>query len=246
MANKRDSTSQKRARENRARREALEVRTKGAPARPSRVAPKTVEKLARTADTKASGTDAKADSASSKAGKTGSGKPRRERPPKPGDRPVDVATLEGSWLSRMMQVPGGTQVLFAGVMAIVATGLMAFSKLFIAEEDAGKKGAKATETIFQAYDLKLAIPLLVVPLLVAGLGVAFSFHPQRRRIWFAAAFTLGMLAASALQFYLFVAGFFGYAVYRAYKVEGPNESFFSLLRRRFGRPSEVPADNGEN
>ncbi len=246
MANKRDSTNQKRARENRARREALEVRTKGAPARPSRVAPKTVEKLARTADNKASGADAKANNSGGKAGKNASGKPRRERPPKPGDHPVDIATLEGSWISRMMQVPGGTQVLFAGVMAIVATGLMSFSKLFVAAEDSGKKGAKATQTIFQAYSLKLAIPLLVVPLVVAALAVAFSFHPQRRRIWFAAALALGLVAASALQFYLFVAGFLAYGVYRAYKVEGPNESLLSLLRRRFGRPSVAAADDVEN
>ena len=46
MANKRESSSQRRQRENRARRAALEARTKGAPpARPSRVAPSTAEKL---------------------------------------------------------------------------------------------------------------------------------------------------------------------------------------------------------
>lgn len=244
MANKRDSTSQKRARENRARREALEVRTKGAPARPSRVAPKTAEKLARTADTKGSGGDAKSDASPGNGGKTRSGKPRRERRPRPGDRPVDIATLEGSWFARLMQVPGGTQVLFAGVMSIVATGLILFTKQFVPK--GAPRDTKASQTLFEAYDIKVAAVLLVVPLAVTGLAVAFSFHPHRRRVWFMAAVVLGLVATSAIQYYLFVAGFMAYGVYRAYKVEGPNESFLTVLRRRFQRPPVGAPDDVEN
>lgn len=226
MANKRDTSRQKRARENRAQRSALAARTKGAPpARPSRVAPATADRLKKTAESKSSATG-KGDART-----TRSGKPRRERPPRPGDKPVDVATLEGSWFSRLMHVPGGTQVLFAGVMAILATGLMSFSKLFVSAEDAGTKNAKATQTIFEFYSLTRAVPLLVVPLAIAGAAVAFSFHPQRRRIWLGAAMILGLVAAFALQFYLFVAGFLGYAVFRSAKVEGPSEPILRSLFR---------------
>ena len=57
---------------------------------------------------------------------------------------------------------------------------------------------------------------------------------------------LGLVATSAIQYYLFVAGFMAYGVYRAYKVEGPNESFLTVLRRRFQRPPLGAPDDVEN
>lgn len=245
MANKRDTGKQKRARQNRAQRAALEARTKGsAPARPSRVAPSTAEKLKRSAeDRPASGTRSGADdeAASKETGK-GKGKSRakRERPARRGDSPVDVETLEGGWFTRMSHVPGGTQAMFAGVMAIVATGIVSFTKVFVAEADREEFGrdAKATMTIFEAYDPAVSAALVLLPLAVVGLALWFSFHPQRRRIWLGAAVILGFLAATVLQFYLFVAGFFAYAVFRASRVEGPNKPIAQVaveaVKRRRG------------
>lgn len=234
MANKRESSSQRRQRENRARRAALEARTKGAPpARPSRVAPSTAEKLkARSSETGSSRASSSSAPVDEEQGTTRKGKPRRQRPPRPGDTPVDVATLEGSWFARIVQVPGGTQAAFAGLMALVATGLTSFTKTVISEADEGKKNASPTQTIFEAYPLSTALPLVLVPLLIALVAVWFSFHPQRRRIWFVATITLAAIALVAAQFYLFVSGFFAYACFRAAKVEGPNPSLFAGRRKR--------------
>ena len=256
MANKRDSSRQKRARQNRAQRAALEARTKGTPpVRPSRVAPSTAEKLRAAAEERPNSTDTGSSNRSSKdaggekaatEGKDKSQKRKRERPPRPGDTPVDVETLEGGWFSRMTHVPGGTQALFAGVMAIMATGLVTFTKVFISEADEARfgKDAKASQTLFEAYDVGVALPLVGVPLLVALLAVRFSFHPQRRRIWLGAATVLALLSllvAAALSYYLFVAGFFAYAVFRASRVEGPNKPLIQELidRRRARRQPDA-------
>ena len=247
MANKRDSTSQRRARENRARRAALEARTGGAaPARPSRVAPSTAEKLKKTASTQgtATGTDATATTGAAESG----GKARRPRPVRPGDVPVDVASLEGRWPSRVMRVPGGTQALFAGVMAVAASALMTFTKTFVAERDIGVEGAQPSQTLFERYDLTVALPVVAVPLLVSAAAVGFSLRPERRRIWLGAAVVLGLGFGVALQLllYLFVAAFFGYACYRSARVEGRNEPLLTSLRRRRRSDGETgdapPAD----
>lgn len=246
MANKRDIARQKRARENRAQRAALTARTQGTPpARPSRVAPSTAEKLKATAGAKstsagskrASSTTGESDDTRGGGGAKGAKKARRQRPPRPGDRPVDIATLEGSWISKVMKVPGGTQVLFAAAMAIVASGLMVFTNMYVADTNAKK--AKATLTVFEAKSVPVALALVGIPLVITGIAVASSLRPHRRRIWLAASVILGALALSGvLQLHLIVAGFLGYAVYRAAKVEGPNQplarSLFAGLRGRRG------------
>lgn len=238
MANKRETSSQRRQRENRARRAALEARTKGAPpARPSRVAPSTAEKLKRSAETKAtspaaSSADAPADGKKAKGAK-------RVRPPRPGDKPVDVATLEGSWYSKIMHVPGGTQVLFATVMAVVATGLMSFTKVFVSEADKDLDDPKATQTVWQAFDVGQALLLVGIPLAITAFALWATLRPQRRRVWLVAAVLLGALSLMYLQLYLIVAGFLAYAIFRAAKVEGPNEP---LLGSLFGRNRRSRAD----
>lgn len=249
MANKRDIARQKRSRENRAQRAALTARTQGAPARPSRVAPSTAEKLKATAGTKSTSAGSKrASSATGHSdalpddGAKGAKKTRRERPPRPGDRPVDIDTLEGSWVSKVMKVPGGTQVLFAAAMAIVATGLMVFTNMYVA--DSKDKDANATLTVFEAKSMPVALALVGIPLIITGIAVASSLRPHRRRIWLAAAVILGALALSGvLQLHLIVAGFFGYAVFRAAKVEGQNEplarALFAGFRRRRGHETST-------
>ncbi len=236
VANKRDTSAQRRARENRARRQALEARTKGAPpARPSRVAPATAEKLKRSAASTSTSTGS---SGSGPANGSG-GKPRRERPPRPGDRPVDLDTLEGSWFSKVMKVPGGIQVLFAAVMAVVATGLMSFTAVFVAEADIDDRDATATQTVFEAKSLPVALALVGIPLVITAVALASTLRPQRRRVWLVSAIILGALSLALLQLYLIVAGFLAYGVFRAARVEGPNEPLLgSLFGRR--RPSVDP------
>ena len=238
MANKRDSSRQKRARENRAQRAALAARTTGAPpVRPSRVAPATADRLKKTAETKGTSSGSGRGTGSADDAK-GRKKPRRERPPRPGDRPVDLATLEGSWISKIMKVPGGTQVLFAGVMAIVATGLMTFTKVFVAAADVDDKDAKATQTVFEAKTLPVALALVVLPLAITAFAIVSSLRPYRRRVWLGAAIVLGALSLALLQLYLIVAGFLAYALFRAAKVEGPSEPLVrSLFAGRRGRRS---------
>lgn len=252
MANKRDISRQKRARENRAQRAALVARTQGAPpARPSRVAPSTAERLKKTAGTKStttgSGRDTTVDEDAKDAkGTSGTKKPARERPARPGSQPVDVESLEGSWISKVMKVPGGTQVLFSGAMAIVATGLMSFTNIFVAAADADQKDPKATQTVFEAKSLPVALAMVGIPLLITGIALASSLHPQRRRVWLGAAVIIGALSLSLLQLYLVVAGFLGYAVFRAARVEGPNEPLVrSLFAGRRARRDNAGSESTE-
>jgi len=232
VANKRTPSQQQRARENRAKREALKARTGQGPARPSRLAPSTAEKLAnRPAADDGSGTKgAKGAKGSTKAA------PARARRPKPGDTPVDLDTLEGSWFSKVTRVPGGAQVLMAAAMSVVVTGMMSLMPLFVAEEDQDDKKAKATQTIFERYPTGRALLILAVPLAIVAIALALSLTKQRRRAWIACALVLGFFVAMQVPFYLFPAGFLGYAWFRANKIEGP-EPFFGG-RRRGGRAAD--------
>ena len=237
MANKRDTSQQKRAKQNRAQRAALQARTEGGPPkRPSRVAPVTAEKLA----TKKEAADPGSTSAKAAAPTTRSGKPRRERPPKPGDKPVDIATLEGGWYSKVQQVPGGSQVVMAALMTVVVTIMSLFLPLFVSKEDQAKVDfakahhlkkvtAKATQTILESQGTARGLMLLAIPVVAVLISLAFALHPQRRRVWLAGAIVVAITVATQVPFYIVVAGFLGFAVYKAYKVEGPNTP---LWRRR--------------
>ena len=251
MANKRDSSKQRRARENRARRAALEARTSGTvPKAPSRVAPVTAEKLARadqqdrkgrSRSTSTAGDSDVDDSGSSGDDETSGAKPRRQRPPRPGDRPVDIDTLEGSWFSKMTRVPGGTQVLMAAGLLVVVTLMMSFMDFYVESDQVDDPDATPTLTIFEAEGTGRALLLLGVPVVIMGIALAASLRPNRRRIWLVAAVLIGVLYATSILTYLFVAGFLGYAVLRARKVEGPMEPWLvHLMNRRRG------AGAGEN
>lgn len=242
VAKKRDTSAQRRARENRARREALAARTAGAvPARPSRVAPSTAERLSRTrepggtrggrgAEDRAVEVDAGAEERRGRKGRAA--RPRR---PRPGDVPVDPAKLEGSWLSRVNHVPGGTQVLMAGVLTLVITVMLFVVHSFY--EDGVEPGeGPATLTLVEAVGLGPALALVAVPLVLVGLSLAFALRRQRRRVWMFAALVLGVFVLQGPIYYLFVVGFLGYALIRAAKVEGPNEPLVrSFLNRQRGR-----------
>lgn len=165
----------------------------------------------------------------------------RARRPKPGDTPVDLDTLEGSWFSKMTRLPGGAQVLMAAAMSLVVTAMMSFLPLFVAAEDVDDKDAKATQTIFQAYSRGRAAVIIGVPLVIIGIALAASLTKHRRRAWILCAVVLGFFVATQIPFYLFPAGFLGYAWFRANKVEGAEPLFGRRPRRDQGEDTAEDA-----
>lgn len=203
MANKRDTSKQKRARENRAQREALKARTTAASTDPEE------------RRTKATST---ADAPSTKASRAAE-RSARTRPVRPGDVPVDVAALEGNFLSKRNHVPGGRQVMFAFVITLITSITLAVGKYPPDDDPDGKR----TLSFFEAAG-PAAWPLLLVPPVVVAVALALSLHPKRRRIWLACTVALGALTVAALAIYtvnLLALGFMIYGIQRASRVEGP-------------------------
>lgn len=204
VATKRDTSKQKRARQNRAQREALKARTEAA-----QVAPE--ERRTRASATPAAAPKGKAARAAERSART--------RPVRPGDVPVDVATLEGNPLAKRLHVPGGRQVLFAFAITVVTSLTLAFSSY----PPEGAEDGPRTESFFDAAG-GAAWPLLLLPPLVVGIALALSLHPKRRRVWVVTAVAFGALTVAALAVYtvnLLALGFLVYAIQRAAKIEGP-------------------------
>jgi hypothetical protein len=227
VANKRDTAQQKRAKQNRAQREALAARTQGGPKRPSRVAPSTAEKLA----TKAAAGPASTAAEGAKDAKGSGAKPRKVRPVRPGDVPVDIESLEGSWRQKVTHVPGGTQVLMAGVMTVLVVGLVTFMPSYISEaaQKASDK-AKPDQTIFEAYGVGPALVVLGIAVAAVGLALAMALKPARRRVWIIAAVTVAAITfVGQVSFFLVVAALLGFGAFKSAKVE---DGRTSLFRRR--------------
>lgn len=203
MANKRDTSKQKRARQNRAQREALKARAQAAsvPAEERR------------------SSAAKADAEAAPAGKKRTRTPA-PRGPRPGDVPVDLDTLEGSWIAKRMAVPGGRHVLSALLLSVLLSVMLAFQKY---PPSGAPADAKATESIFDLLG-PFAFFLLLFPVVVVGIAAQFTLHPKHRRIWLACTLVLGASVLAMVQLYivhLVVVGYLIYAMQRAKKVEGP-------------------------
>lgn len=207
MADHRSSSKQKRARQNRAQREAREARAKAA------AIPAEERKAKYASTTPAASTSTKS---AKKGGRSGSDQPRPARKPRPGDVPVDIDTLEGTWIGKRMQVPGGRQVMTGAVLTLVLTGLMAIQKF----PPAGQPKAKPTETLWDLLGF-WAIPVILVPLIAMAAAVHFTLHPRRRWIWIACSFVVAIEVVLGFAVYLFPAGFLVYAVVRANRIEGP-------------------------
>lgn len=213
--NRSDVGKQKRARQNRAQREALAARTKAASTpRHERVAaasPVTTGRAGRTGSPDDAAKGAKPGAAGSAKAALGEGRL--------GQVPVDIDTLEGTFLSKLVRVPGGMQVIMAAVLAVVLA-VMASVMATVPPEGA-ERGAKATRTLFEAYGAS-ALLFLAPPLILVGNAVVFGLHAKRRRMWTMSAVMLGLFALVMPQ-YLFPAGMLGYAVLRAKRIEdGPH------------------------
>ena len=232
VANKRDQSKQKRARENRAQRAAREARAKAA-------AVPLDERVA----AKAPSREAPSATSSKRGAKGRSGRPERapvERAPRPGTIPVDLDTLEGSWFSKVNQVPGGREVLMTVLLTGIMTVMVAMTPLFV--PDGSPEKAKPSLTIFDTLGAT-AIPLLAVPLVIVGVAAFATLHERRRQVWtgaMVAMFVFVLAVPSIGMFYLFPAGFLAWARFRAAKVEGPGTPLFR--RSRAAADGEGAAD----
>lgn len=205
MAKQNENSRQQRARRNRAQREALKARKAAAASPRAQRVPAAVEK-----------------SASTKSAKSG-------QAPRPtarqalaqgrlGQVPVDIDTLEGSFLGKVIRVPGGMQMLMATVLVLVLT-VMGVVMNTLPEEGA-EQGAAATRTLVDAYGAG-AILFLAPPVILVGNALIFGLHARRRRMWTISAVMLGAFSILMLQ-YVFPAGFLGYAALRSKRIEeGP-------------------------
>lgn len=226
MANKRDTSSQKRARANRAQREALAARTTAAatPA-PSRVAPAGGSTSRRTRDKVARPPSERSTSSTAGTGTKGTKAPRAVRP-RLGDTPVDVDTLEGNHIRKVMQVPGGSQVLMGLAISVLAAFLTASQRLVLppGTPASNPKKLKFTRTLIGAFGWSHALPILLAPVVVLAVAAAMGLHKSRRRIWMVCAFVLALLIFSRPIYYLYFfipLGMLVYGIMRANKIDGP-------------------------
>ncbi|HWJ96797.1 MAG TPA: hypothetical protein VNQ33_01490 [Acidimicrobiales bacterium] len=200
-----NDSKQKRARQNRAQREAREARTKAA------AIPAEERKAKYASGTPAAEPSSKKERASERA--------RRERPVRPGDVPVDLDTLEGGWYSKRVAVPGGRQVLTGMVLTIIITAMTVFVKYPDphATTEAAKK--KLDHTFLEYWGPK-GIVLALVPLVAMAVACWFTTSPNRRRVWTVCAFVASIGIVFGIP-YAFPVGFLVYAGMRANKIEGP-------------------------
>ncbi|HRW37271.1 MAG: hypothetical protein KDB04_04815 [Acidimicrobiales bacterium] len=206
MANKRDTSKQKRARENRAQRDALKARTEAAATAPEQ------------RRTRASAGPVEAPK--SKAGRAAE-RSARTRPVRPGDVPVDVESLEGNFLTKRNQVPGGRQVLYSFALTVIIAVLLATQKYATPEELDRNEKATPTHSIFEAYGARAWV-FLLVPIVVVAVAVAYSLHPKRRTVWIGSAVALAIVALlTTMTLHLLVIAFLIYGISRASKIEGP-------------------------
>jgi hypothetical protein len=234
-----DSSKQKRSRANKAQRAALEARrTAASTPRPSRQAPVATSRSSKVSKAPSAGNGD--EGATGKAGR--SARAGRERPVRPGDVPVDVDELEGSHYAKVMQVPGGRQVitaLFASVVASIAIIVLGFTLHSEPLESLSEKAKKTAPGIDTFVERHGVLPAVLPPVLVVAfvlLAYVYALHRQRRRIWLAVTLVTAFIGLRGI-YYLPSLGMMAYALFRAAKVEGPNEPLFGR-RRRAGTTDE--------
>jgi hypothetical protein len=215
VATNRDTSKQKRARQNRAQREALKARKEAAskPATERRAA----------ATPKAAKSSGSAEQPARKGGFFSGA----NRGPRPGDLPVDVATLRGNWIQKRMLVPGGRHVVSALVLSVLLSVMLGFQKFPpICEEGQPVSVCNPDEATESIFDIAGALGwvLLLYPIVVMAIAAQLSLHPKRRRIWMACTIVLGAAVVALMNIYivhLIVVGYMIFAMQKASKVEGP-------------------------
>lgn len=218
---KNNQSRQRRTNQNRARREALAARTSGAAvARPSRIAPATSKRLAEEREQTKGADKSSSGSGSSRRGKASAN--RRERPPRLGEKPVDVESLKGNHFRKLIEVPGGMQVLLGLVLSVVVAAMTSQQKFFFVK-DADVKKDKPTLTLIDHLGAPKAWTLMVLPVVAAAVAVVLGLHKHRRRVWIGASMVVfSTVVINAVMFnYVMVGGFMLWGVWKAQKVEGP-------------------------
>jgi hypothetical protein len=229
VATNRDS-KQKRAKQNRAQREAREARTKAA----SVPADERKAKYASSAP------------ATGAAKKGRSDRPAPERRPRLGDQPVDLETLEGNWYKKRLAVPGGRQVLTGTVLTVIITVLTVVNKY--PDPDATGEAKKKLTHTFTEYYGAVGIPLVIIPLLAMFVASYFILSPNRRRIWTICGFVAVIGAVFFGIPYFFPVGFLFYAIMRANKIEGPvpGSRAARVLEERQAKAAAEPDDASDD
>jgi len=158
-------------------------------------------------------------------------KPARTRPVRPGDVPVDLETLEGNWLTKRLEVPGGRQALMSFVLSTIASVMLAIQKFPVDD-----KAKVRTETLLDLVG-PWAVPIVLFPILVTGVAAFLTLHPRHRRVWFWTSMLLGLgcvLLMSLYLVHLLSLGFLIFANQKATKVEGPAPGSWSerMIQKR--------------
>ena len=173
----------------------------------------------------------------------------RERPVRPGDVPVDIDTLEGTFIGKVQQVPGGRQVFTAALAGLVATVFVIASatlghtvprdyqlKICPKTQPKGCKNGitqaaltkePGVHTFLQAYGIVKSLVPPIIAFVIVMLALAVTLKPRRRQIWLVSAVVLAFLSLSSGGIlFLIPAGYIGFGAYRAGKVEGPGGGLF--------------------
>lgn len=160
------------------------------------------------------------DSSKADGAEKGRGQARREglASGRLGQAPVDIDSLEGSFLGKLVHVPGGMQVVMAAVLVLVLTAMAVF--MDTVPPEGAERGADPTRTLIEAYGPSAAL-FLVPPILLVANALFFGLHERRRRMWMISAVMLVIFSALMFQF-IFPAAFLGYAAWRSKRIEdGP-------------------------
>lgn len=216
--------------------------------RPSRIAPTTAERLER--EPRSSGGSASSDPADTRGrGRKGDRPQRkpRERPPRLGDKPVDIDSLEGGFLRRVSHVPGGIQVIMTVGLAIVVAVITGVTKLYKDPGFETDKDAPYTMTIFEKLGTPVGALLIGIPLVAVLVALAFSLHPQRRRVWIGSSVVIfvAMLFNIVLMNFMVIGGFLVYAAWRSQRIENPAPARPVRTRRRWGAAAAEDEDGAE-
>ena len=175
-------------------------------------------------------------------------------------RPSGRAGVRGL-IAHLQQIAGGKAVLFAGVFAVVAAGMLLFAPVVprqvveapsdiiettVAQQE-GKPAPSEDDdpdpqtdqvTLLEAAG-PLGVLLAGVPVVICGVAIEGSRRPGRRRLYTIAAFALGIYVAFfsvvGIFFFFSMAGLF-VAAYQARKADPP------VPRTRRGEPSDDDAD----
>lgn len=108
-------------------------------------------------------------------------------------------------------------------LAIVVAVITGVSKLYKDPGFENDADAPFTMTIFEKLGTPVGALVIAIPVVATLVALAFSLHPQRRRIWIGSSVVIfvAMLFNIVLMNFLVVGGFLIYAAWRSRRIEDP-------------------------